>query len=112
VELAAKAGVQHLVKLSQLAAGESSPVRFLCCLAACERQIRELGIGFTFLRPNLRFQGVLDLAGPIREQSRFFAPIGEARGSAVDVRDIAESPPPHSPSPGTSARPTPSPPVR
>ena len=89
VELAAKAGVQHLVKLSQLAADEGSPVRFLRYHAAVERRIRERSIGFTFLRPNLYFQGLLALSGPIREQGVLPAPIGEARVSAVDVRDIA-----------------------
>lgn len=88
-ELAAQAGVEHLVKLSQLGADESSPVRFLRYHAAVERRIRELGLEFTFLRPNLYFQGLLVLSGPIREQSRFFAPIGDARVSAVDTRDIA-----------------------
>ena len=89
VELAAKAGVQHLVKLSQLAADDLSPVRFLRYHAAVERHIRERGIGFTFLRPNLYFQGLLALAGPIRDQGVLPAPIGDARVSAVDVRDIA-----------------------
>jgi uncharacterized protein YbjT (DUF2867 family) len=56
-ELAAAANVKHLVKLSQLAATEASPVRFLRYHAAVERRIRELGIGYTFLRPNLYFQG-------------------------------------------------------
>jgi uncharacterized protein YbjT (DUF2867 family) len=86
-ELAAEAGVAHLVKLSQLAADEESPVRFLRYHAAVERRIRELGIGATFLRPNLFLQGLLAMAGPIRE-GRLFAPIGDARVSAVDVRDI------------------------
>src|SRR5262249_26423590 len=58
-ELAAAAGVGRLVKLSQFAAEEASPVRFLRYHAAVERRIRELGIGFTFLRPNLYFQGLL-----------------------------------------------------
>jgi uncharacterized protein YbjT (DUF2867 family) len=89
VELAAKAGVRHLVKLSQLAADEGSPVRFLRYHAAVERRVRELGVGFTFLRPNLYFQGLLALAGPIRDQGVLPAPIGDARVSAVDVRDIA-----------------------
>jgi uncharacterized protein YbjT (DUF2867 family) len=89
-ELAAEAGVRHLVKLSQLAADEASPVRFLRYHAAVERRIRELGIGWTFLRPNLYLQGLLLMAGSIREEGRFFAPIGDARVSAVDVRDIAE----------------------
>jgi uncharacterized protein YbjT (DUF2867 family) len=30
------------------------------------------------------------MAGPIRAEGRFFAPIGDARVSAVDVRDIAD----------------------
>jgi len=59
VDLAAKAGVQHLVKLSQLAADETSPVRFLRYHAAVEQRIRDQDIGFTFLRPNLFFQGLL-----------------------------------------------------
>jgi uncharacterized protein YbjT (DUF2867 family) len=44
-ELAAAAGVRHVVKLSQLAASEASPVRFLRYHAAVERRIRELDIG-------------------------------------------------------------------
>jgi uncharacterized protein YbjT (DUF2867 family) len=89
VDLAAKAGVQQLVKLSQLAADEASPVRFLRYHAAVERRIRERGIGFTFLRPNLYLQGLLALSGLIREQGLLPAPIGDGRVSAVDVRDIA-----------------------
>jgi uncharacterized protein YbjT (DUF2867 family) len=89
-EAAAAAGVAHLVVLSQYAAVEDSPVRFLRYHAAVERRVRELGVGHTFLRPNLYFQGLLAFAGMIREQGRFFAPIGGARVSAVDVRDIAE----------------------
>jgi uncharacterized protein YbjT (DUF2867 family) len=88
-ELAAAAGVQHLVKLSQLAADDASPVRFLRYHAAVERRIRELGIGWTFLRPNLFLQGLLAMAGMSRAEGRFAAPIGDARVSAVDVRDIA-----------------------
>ncbi|MDQ4020813.1 MAG: SDR family oxidoreductase [Actinomycetota bacterium] len=88
-ELAADAGVRHLVKLSQFAADEDSPVRFLRYHAVVERRIRELGIGWTFLRPNLYFQGLLAMAGMIRGTGAFAAPIGDAQVSAVDVRDIA-----------------------
>jgi uncharacterized protein YbjT (DUF2867 family) len=89
VRLAADAGVAHVVKLSQLAANESSPVRFLRYHAAVERRIQELDLGYTFLRPNLFFQGLLAMAATIRRQGRMFAPIGQARISAIDVRDIA-----------------------
>jgi uncharacterized protein YbjT (DUF2867 family) len=89
-EIAADAGVELLVKLSQYAADEASPVRFLRYHAAVERRIRELGLGFTFLRPNLYFQGLLAFSRPIATEGRFFAPIGNARISAVDIRDIAD----------------------
>jgi uncharacterized protein YbjT (DUF2867 family) len=88
-ELAAAAHVQHLVKLSQLGASESSTVRFLRYHAAVERRIRELGMAYTFLRPNLFFQGFLAFQAMIANEGHFFAPIGDARVSAVDVRDIA-----------------------
>jgi uncharacterized protein YbjT (DUF2867 family) len=88
-ELAAAANVKHLVKLSQLAANEASPVRFLRYHATVERRIRELGIGYTFLRPNLYFQGFFAFHATIANEGRFFAPIGDGRVSAVDVRDIA-----------------------
>jgi uncharacterized protein YbjT (DUF2867 family) len=64
-DLAAQAGIQHLVLLSQLGADEQSPVRFLRYHAAVERHVRDLGIGYTFLRPNQYFQGLLAFAGPI-----------------------------------------------
>lgn len=88
-DLAAQAGVGHLVVLSQLASDERSPVRFLRYHAAVERHVRELGIGHTFLRPNLFFQGLLGFAPMIAAEGRLYAPIGDARVSAVDVRDIA-----------------------
>lgn len=89
VDLAAKAGVRRLVVLSQLAADERSPVRFLRYHAAVERHVADLGLDYTFLRPNLFFQGLLAFAGSIASENRFFAPIGDAAVSAVDVRDIA-----------------------
>jgi len=88
-DLAAEAGVRHLVVLSQLASAEDSPVRFLRYHAAVERHIRELGIGYTFLRPNLFFQGLLAFAKLIAAEGRLYAPIGDAAVSAIDVRDIA-----------------------
>jgi uncharacterized protein YbjT (DUF2867 family) len=90
VELAAAAGVRHLVVLSQLAAAEDSPVRFLRYHAAVERRVRELGVGYTFLRPILFFLGLLALAEQVRNGGPLVAPIGDAKVSAVDVRDIAD----------------------
>lgn len=89
VTVAARAGVRHIVKLSQFAAAADSPVRFLRYHAAVEAEIRDSGMAWTFLRPNLFMQGLLHFAGMIREQGMFAAPIGDARVSVVDVRDNA-----------------------
>ena len=88
-DLALHGGVRHIVVLSQLAADEQSPVRFLRYHAAVEHHVRDLGVAWTFLRPNLFFQGLLALAQSIAAEGRFYAPIGDGRVSAVDVRDIA-----------------------
>jgi uncharacterized protein YbjT (DUF2867 family) len=87
VELAKKAGVKHIVKLSQWAADKDSPVRFLRYHAAVEEKIRESGMTYTFLRPNLFMQGLLSFI----QQGKFFAAVGNARISTVDIRDIADA---------------------
>jgi uncharacterized protein YbjT (DUF2867 family) len=89
VDAARRAGLRHVVKLSQFAADEGSPVRFLRYHAAAERAIVESGIAYTFLRPNLFMQGLLAFRASIASQGRFFAAAGDARVSVVDVRDIA-----------------------
>ena len=87
---AQRAGLKHIVKLSQLAADLDSPVRFLRYHAAVEQAIRESGMDFTFLRPNLFMQGLLGFRSSIVEQNKFFAAVGDAKISLVDIRDIAE----------------------
>ena len=89
VEAAQRTGLRHLVKLSQYAADEDSPVRFLRYHAAIERAVRDAGIAYTFLRPNLFMQGLLGFSTTIKAGSRFFAAAGDARISVVDVRDNA-----------------------
>ncbi|OZI07950.1 NAD(P)-dependent oxidoreductase [Siphonobacter sp. BAB-5385] len=86
---ARRAGVQHLVKLSQLAADLHSPVRFLRYHAVVEEAILETGLTYTFLRPNLFMQGLLGFRSSIAQQGLFFAAIGDAKISLIDVHDIA-----------------------
>ncbi|QIP17232.1 SDR family oxidoreductase [Spirosoma aureum] len=86
---ARRAGVAHIVKLSQFAADLASPVRFLRYHAVVEQAIKLSGMAFTFLRPNLFMQGLLGFRASIAEQGKFFAAIGDASVSAVDIRDIA-----------------------
>jgi uncharacterized protein YbjT (DUF2867 family) len=88
VEAAAAAGVGQVVKLSQLAAEADSPVRFLRYHAAVEAALRDSGVEWTFVRPNLILQAYLPFA-PMIAQGALQAPIGEAAVSVVDARDIA-----------------------
>jgi uncharacterized protein YbjT (DUF2867 family) len=86
---AKRAGVSHIVKLSQFAAVADSPVRFLRYHAVVEQAIQESDMTYTFLRPNLFMQGLLGFRQSIAEQGKFFAAIGDAKVSVIDIRDIA-----------------------
>ena len=88
--VAQQSGVRHIVKLSQLHADPNSPGRFLRYHAGVEAAVQASGLKFTFLRPNLHMQGLLNFRQSIQEKSAFFAAAGDARISAVDVRDLAD----------------------
>lgn len=90
VDAARQSGVKHIVKLSQFAADANSPVRFLRYHAAVEAAIQASGIVYTFLRPNLFMQGLLNFRSTIISQNAFYVAAGDAKVSVVDVRDIAE----------------------
>ena len=89
VDAAKRGKVEHLVKLSQFAANEHAPGRFQRYHGAVEKHILTSGIPYTFLRPNLFMQGLLNFRSTISSQGAFYAPAGDARVSIVDVRDIA-----------------------
>jgi uncharacterized protein YbjT (DUF2867 family) len=88
--VAQQSGVRRIVKLSQLHADEESAERLLRYHGVVEAAIRASGLPFTFLRPNLYMQGLLNFRQSIRQKSAFFAAAGSARISAVDVRDLAD----------------------
>jgi uncharacterized protein YbjT (DUF2867 family) len=89
VALARESGVKHIVYLSQLHASLDSPLRFLRYHAVVEEALRRSGMSYTNLRPNLYMQGLLMFGQLIASEGRFFAPVGDARVSVVDVRDVA-----------------------
>ena len=90
VRVAQESGIRHVVKLSQLQADASSPERFLRYHGVVEAAIQAAGLAFTFLRPNLYMQGLLNFSYTIKQKNAFFAAAGDARISAVDVRDLAD----------------------
>jgi len=89
VDEAKRRKVKRIVKLSQLGADENAEGRFQRYHGAIEKHIVKSGIPYTFLRPNLFMQGLLNFRQTISAQGAFYAPAGNAAVSLVDVRDIA-----------------------
>jgi uncharacterized protein YbjT (DUF2867 family) len=88
VEAAKQAGVRHLVKLSAIGAGPLAPT-LLSDHYTVEQEIEKSGIPFTHLRPNGFFQNTLMFRQTLREQGVFYGPLGDAKVSYVDARDVA-----------------------
>lgn len=64
-------------------------MRFLRYRAAVEQRLRDSGMDYAMLQPNLYFRGLLAMAGAVRQYGRSVAPSEDAQVNAVDVRDIA-----------------------
>lgn len=77
--------------LSQLGSVVDSPMRFLRYHAAVEQHALASGLEVSALRPNLFMQGPFAVSGIVRSTGVLPAPIGDARVSLVDVRDIGET---------------------
>jgi uncharacterized protein YbjT (DUF2867 family) len=89
VDAAKRNNVRRIVKLSQLGADERAEGRFQRYHGAVESYIRRSGIAFTFLRPNLFMQSLLDFRSMISAKGEFYGLAGNGKVSVVDVRDIA-----------------------
>jgi len=88
VDLAGEAGVSHLVKLSSMEAipEAQSPIPSLHWQS--EEYIRASDMAWTMLKPNFFMQNFLASAGTIREQKKFFLPMGQGKTVMIDCRDI------------------------
>ena len=89
IEVSRQAGVKHVVLSSALGA-EDYPKSFPSWHRAVEDRLKISGLGYTILRPNGFMQNVLAYNAPsIRAQGAFYAALGNAKISHVDVRDVA-----------------------
>ncbi len=87
VRAAARARVEHIVKLSVWGAAEEQ-FSFARIHRPVEREIEASGVGWTHLRPN-GFLQILLTATPLLEQGTLCQPGGSAAISHIDVRDVA-----------------------
>ncbi len=90
VEAAKQAGVKYIVKQSGLGTGSEPKAKLLEWHRQGEKMVEASGIPYTFLRPNSFMQNYYNTsARTIKTQSTFYKPMGDAKVSWVDVRDIA-----------------------
>jgi uncharacterized protein YbjT (DUF2867 family) len=82
------AGVRHVVLNSALGAGDF-PKSFPSWHAQVERKLKESGLAWAILRPNGFMQNIVTYdSASIRAQGAFYAAMGDAKTSLIDVRDV------------------------
>jgi uncharacterized protein YbjT (DUF2867 family) len=90
LDAAKRAKTAHVVKFSAMGADPASPAEILRHHGETDRLLEGSGLAYTILRPNSFYQNLLWSAGSIKGQGAIYQPMGGARLSLVDVRDIAE----------------------
>lgn len=89
IDACRESSVKHIVLNSALGAGDYSK-SFPSWHRTVEDKLKASGLGYTILRPNSFMQNILAYNAPsIRAQGAFYAAMGNARLSFLDVRDIA-----------------------
>lgn len=88
IDAAQKAGVQHVVKLSVMRAGEL-PSTFQQWHRQIEEHLEASGMAWTHLRPNMLMQNMRWFTQTIAQQGAFYNVVGDAKISHVDARDVA-----------------------
>ena len=84
-----RAGVRRVVKFSAFGADASAPEGFGKWHGQAEDYLKASGLAWTMLRPNFFMQNLLGQARQIAAEGRIYQPVGDARASFIDVRDIA-----------------------
>lgn len=88
VDAAVKAGVRHLVKMSSIEATATATSPIASIHYAAEQYIEKSGLAWTFMKPSFFMQNFLANAGTIKEQGKFFLPMGGGLVAMIDCRDI------------------------
>ena len=90
-QAAQAAGIKKIVRSSAQGAGPAAAIALGRMHYAAEQAVADSGIPFTVLRPANFMQNYLNFGTPqtIRAQSAFYSPLGEAKVSVVDTRDVS-----------------------
>ncbi len=88
VDLAAEAGVKHIVKLSSFEAVPEATCPIPALHYAVEQHIRASGMDWTMVRPNFFMQNLLANGATIKAEGKFYLPMGDGVTVMMDCRDI------------------------
>jgi uncharacterized protein YbjT (DUF2867 family) len=88
-EAARRAGVRYVVKFSAFGASPAAPGGFAKWHGDAEEELKASGLAYAMLRPNFFMQNLLGQAQSIAAEGRIYQPVGDARASFVDTRDVA-----------------------
>ena len=87
---AAKAsGLKHIVKISVRGASVDANFNIGRFHGNAEKEIREIGIPYTFLQPHSFLQNLFFDKQSIKEQNAIYASMGDGKIPMIDTRDIA-----------------------
>ncbi|MDQ2948526.1 MAG: NmrA family NAD(P)-binding protein [Acidobacteriota bacterium] len=91
IDACKEAGVGHVVLNSALGAGDFTK-SFPSWHYQAEQKLQNSGLAYTILRPNGFMQNIVSYnAGSIRTQGAFYAAMGDAKISMIDVRDVGSA---------------------
>lgn len=88
IDLAKKAGVRHVVKMSSMEAVPDAKAPIPQIHWASEEYIRASGLAWTMIKPNFFMQNFLGSARSIKENGSFSLPMGNGTTAMADTRDI------------------------
>lgn len=89
IQAAMAARVKHIVMSTGIGAAPDAGVEIGRWHGKSQEEVKATGIPYTFLQPTFFMQNLMMFAGTIRDQGAFYLPLGEAKVSWVDARDIA-----------------------
>ncbi|TGE14681.1 SDR family oxidoreductase [Hymenobacter elongatus] len=90
IDAAKQAGVQHIVRLSVAGAAVEPGIQLGRWHREVEKYLEQSGIPFTHLRPGSFMQNFVNYnADSICQEGKIYMPLGEAKVSYIDARDIA-----------------------
>lgn len=89
IEAARRAGVHHVVKLSNLGADRAADFPVARWHGEIEAALEASGLAWTHLRPHFFMQNLLGQAATLRAEGVLRGAYGQGRISLVDARDVA-----------------------